>query len=126
MIHSIVFWRIAVNRSLNFKMSLIASLHKIVLLKNYQPYLSARFEVFLLVSLFIIVFLGKTGWIAAIKSCLYLRTMEKLLASWMSFIIMFLQNILTCSFTFENCYPAKSGILQSPSCVCLSVCLFVC
>ena len=23
-------------------------------------------------------------------------------------------------------YPAKSGILQSPSCVCLSVCLFVC
>ena len=23
-------------------------------------------------------------------------------------------------------YPAKSGILQSPSCVCLSGCLFVC
>ena len=30
-------------------------------------------------------------------------------------------------FLLGGCYyPAKSGILQSPSCVCLFVCLFVC
>ena len=34
--------------------------------------------------------------------------------------------VLTVQDAFLNDYPAKSGILQSPSCVCLSVCLFVC
>ena len=32
--------------------------------------------------------------------------------------------ILICMYLIH--YPAKSGILQSPSCVCLFVCLFVC
>ena len=34
--------------------------------------------------------------------------------------------IVDCFLDGHGNYPAKSGILQSPSCVCLSVCLFVC
>ena len=30
-----------------------------------------------------------------------------------------------CPISRQDFYPAKSGILQSPSCVCLFVCLFV-
>ena len=43
--------------------------------------------------------------------------------AWFDYSTLFVLPLLQA---IECYYPAKSGILQSPSCVCLSVCLFVC